>query len=157
MKAKPNLQPPLAKQLPYQHKLHGDIREDPFFWLKERDDPAVIEYLNQENEYYQKSTAHLVPLQEKLFSEMKGRIKEDDNSVPYYYNGYWYITRYEKGQDYPIHTRKKQTQDAPEEVLFDCNEMAEGHDYFRLVGINISPDNSKAIFGLDIVDLDIND
>lgn len=151
MKAKPNLQPPLAKQLPYQHKLHGDIREDPFFWLKERDDPAVIEYLNQENEYYQKSTAHLVPLQEKLFSEMKGRIKEDDNSVPYYYNGYWYITRYEKGQDYPIHTRKKETLDAPEEVLFDCNEMAEGHDYFRLVGINISPDNSKAIFGLDIV------
>lgn len=151
MKPNSNVQPPLAKQFPYQHKLHGDTREDPFFWLKERENPAVIEYLNQENEYYQKSTEHLVPLQDKLFSEMKGRIKEDDNSVPYYYNGYWYITRFEKGQDYPIYTRKKETLEAPEEVLFDCNEMAKGHAYFRLVGINISPDNSKAIFGIDTV------
>ena len=82
---------------------------------------------------------------------MKGRIKEDDNSVPYYYNGYWYITRYEKGKDYPIHTRKKKTLEAVEEVLFDCNEMAKGYDYFRLVGMNISPDNSKVVFGLDTV------
>jgi oligopeptidase B len=82
---------------------------------------------------------------------MKGRIKEDDNSVPYFYNGYWYITRFEKGQDYPIYTRKKDRLDAAEEILFDCNEMAKGHDYFRLVGINISPDNTKAIVGIDTV------
>ena len=151
MKAKSILNPPIAKQIPFQHKLHGDVREDPFFWLKDREDPAVIDYLNQENEYYKDSTKHLVPLQENLFAEMKGRIKEDDNSVPYYYNGYWYITRYEKGKDYPIHTRKKKTLEAVEEVLFDCNEMAKGYDYFRLVGMNISPDNSKVVFGLDTV------
>ncbi len=151
MKAKSILNPPIAKQIPFQHKLHGDVREDPFFWLKDREDPAVIDYLNQENEYYKDSTKHLVPLQENLFAEMKGRIKEDDNSVPYYYNGYWYITRYEKDKDYPIHTRKKKTLEAVEEVLFDCNEMAKGYDYFRLVGMNISPDNSKVVFGLDTV------
>ena len=82
---------------------------------------------------------------------MKGRIKEDDNSVPYFYNGYWYITRYEKRQDYPIYTRKKDSLTAPGEIMFDCIKMAKGHDYFRLVGINISPDNTKAVFGVDTV------
>ena len=72
---------------------------------------------------------------------MKGRIKEDDTSVPYKYNGYWYITRFEKGKDYPIYTRKKETLEANEEVLFDCNEMAKEHAYFNLGGIAISPDN----------------
>ena len=151
MKPDQSLVPPLADQKPYQHKLHNDIRVDEFYWLKERDNPEVIDYLERENDYYQKSTEHLVPLQEDLFDEMKGRIKEDDNSVPYFYNGYWYITRYEKGLDYPIYTRKKDSLNANEEILFDCNKMAEGHDYFRLVGINISPDNSKAIFGIDTV------
>ena len=151
MKPDQSLVPPLADQKPYQHKLHNDIRVDEFYWLKERDNPEVIDYLERENDYYQKSTEHLVPLQEDLFHEMKGRIKEDDNSVPYFYNGYWYITRYEKGLDYPIYTRKKDSLNANEEILFDCNKMAEGHAYFRLVGINISPDNSKAIFGIDTV------
>ena len=151
MKPDQSLVPPLADQKPYQHKLHNDIRVDEFYWLNERDNPEVIDYLERENDYYQKSTEHLVPLQEDLFDEMKGRIKEDDNSVPYFYNGYWYITRYEKGLDYPIYTRKKDSLNANEEILFDCNKMAEGHDYFRLVGINISPDNSKAIFGIDTV------
>ena len=151
MKPDASLTPPLADQKPYQHKLHNDIRMDEFYWLKERENPEVIDYLERENDYYQKSTKQLVPLQDKLFTEMKGRIKEEDNSVPYFYNDYWYITRYEKGQDYPIYTRKKDSLTAPEEILFDCNEMAKGHDYFRLVGINISPDNTKAIFGVDTV------
>ena len=151
MKPDASLTPPIADQKPYQHKIHDDIRIDPYYWLKERENPEVIDYLERENDYYQKSTQHLVPLQDELFEEMKGRIKEEDNSVPYFYNGYWYITRYEKGQDYPIYTRKKDSLSAPEEILFDCNEMAKGHEYFRLVGINISPDNSKAIFGVDTV------
>ena len=151
MKPDASLTPPIADQKPYQHKIHDDIRIDPYYWLKERENPEVIDYLERENDYYQKSTQHLVPLQDELFEEMKGRIKEEDNSVPYFYNGYWYITRYEKGQDYPIYTRKKDSLSAPEEILFDCNEMAKGHEYFRLVGINISPDNSKAIFGIDTV------
>ena len=151
MKPDASLTPPLADQKPYQHKMHDDIRMDEFYWLKERESPEVIDYLERENDYYQKSTQQLVPLQDKLFKEMKGRIKEEDNSVPYFYNDYWYITRYEKGQDYPIYIRKKDSLTAPEEILFDCNEMAKGQDYFRLVGINISPDNTKAIFGIDTV------
>jgi oligopeptidase B len=151
MKPDASLTPPLADQKPYQHKMHDDIRMDEFYWLKERENPEVIDYLERENDYYQKSTQQLVPLQNKLFKEMKGRIKEEDNSVPYFYNDYWYITRYEKGQDYPIYIRKKDSLTAPEEILFDCNEMAKGQDYFRLVGINISPDNTKAIFGIDTV------
>ncbi|MGB1971257.1 MAG: S9 family peptidase [Flavobacteriaceae bacterium] len=151
MKPSTTLTPPLADQNPYQHKIHSDIRMDEFYWLKERENPEVIDYLERENDYYKKSTKHLVPLQEELFEEMKGRIKEDDNSVPYFYNGYWYITRYEEGKDYPIYTRKKDSLNADEQILFDCNKMAKGHDYFRLVGINISPDNTKAIFGIDTV------
>ncbi|MCH1417728.1 MAG: S9 family peptidase [Flavobacteriaceae bacterium] len=151
MKPDASLIPPTADQKPYQHKIHDDIRMDPYYWLKERENPEVIDYLERENDYYQKSTKHVIPLQDELFKEMKGRIKEEDNSVPYFYNGYWYITRYEKGQDYPVYTRKKDSLSAAEEILFDCNEMAKGHEYFRLVGINISPDNTKVIFGIDTV------
>ena len=151
MKPDASLAPPIADQKTYQHKIHDDIRIDPYYWLNERENPEVIDYLERENDYYQKSTKHLIPLQDDLFKEMKGRIKEEDNSVPYFYNGYWYITRYEKGQDYPIYTRKKDSLSAKEEILFDCNKMAKGHEYFRLVGINISPDNTKAIFGIDTV------
>ena len=151
MKPDASLAPPIADQKTYQHKIHDDIRIDPYYWLNERENPEVIDYLERENDYYQKSTKHLIPLQDDLFKEMKGRIKEEDNSVPYFYNGYWYITRYEEGQDYPIYTRKKDSLSAKEEILFDCNKMAKGHEYFRLVGINISPDNTKAIFGIDTV------
>ncbi len=107
--------------------------------------------MNKENEYYQKSTAHTKQFQEELFLEMKGRIKEDDSSVPYFYNGYYYITRYETGKDYPIYSRKKGSLDAKEEILFDCNEMAKGHSYFNLGGLNISEDNKWAAFGVDLV------
>ena len=151
MKSNLALTPPLAEQKPYQHKIHDDIRMDEFYWLNDRDNPEVIDYLERENDYYNKSTAHLEDFQQDLFKEMKSRIKEDDTSVPYFYNGYWYITRYEKGKDYPIYTRKKEHLDAEEEILFDCNQMAQGHSYFRLVGLNISPDNSKVIFGIDTI------
>ena len=86
-----------------------------------------------------------------LFEELKARIKEDDQSVPYKYNGYWYIVKYETGKDYPIYVRKKGSLDNPEELLFDCNQMAEGHEYFKLVGLSVSPDNSMIAFGVDIV------
>ena len=146
-----DLIPPTADQKPHQHKIHNDIRMDEYFWLKERENPEVIDYLERENDFYAKSTAHTVDFQNELFEEMKARIKEDDSSVPYFYNGYWYVSRYEKGKEYPIHTRKKGSIDAEEEILFDCNEMAEGHEYFRLVGISISPDNTKAAFAVDTV------
>ena len=82
---------------------------------------------------------------------MKGRIKEDDSSVPYKLNGYWYLTRYEKGKDYPIYSRKKGSLEAEEEILFDCNKEAEGLSYFKLSGINISPDNKLVAFGVDTI------
>ena len=143
------LDPPKAEIKKYQHKTHNDIRVDEFYWLNNPDDPEVIDYLNRENDYYKKSTKHLKTLENKLFSEMRSRIKEDDSSVPYFYNGFWYITRYETNKQYPIYTRKKEKLSATEEILFDCNELAKDYDYFRLVGINVSPDNKKVVFGVD--------
>ena len=117
---------PKAKQIIKELSIHGDVRMDEFYWLNDRENPEVVEYLNNENEYYEAKTAHTDDFQKSLFEEMKARIKEDDSSVPYKYNGYWYITKYEKGKDYPIYTRKKESLDADEELLFDCNEMAKG-------------------------------
>jgi oligopeptidase B len=145
------IQPPVAKIVPKTLEKHEDKRIDNYYWLNERENPEVIDYLNKENEYYQKSTAHTKPLQDDLFKEMKSRIKEDDSSVPYLYNGYYYITRYETGKDYPIYSRKKGSLDAKEEIMFDCNEMAKGQSYFNLSGISISEDNQWAAFGVDLL------
>lgn len=142
---------PQAKKIPIKLEKHGDVRIDNYFWLRERENPEVVKYLTSENLYNEQMTAHTKDLQENLFQEMKGRIKEDDSSVPYKLNGYWYITRYEKGRDYPIYSRKKETLDAPEEILFDVNEMAKGYDYYRLGGLNVSPDNKLVAFAVDTV------
>ena len=101
------LSAPIAKIIPKELEKFGDIRVDNYYWLNDRENPEVIDYLNKENEYYQAKTAHTKGFQEELFEEMKSRIKEDDSSVPYLYNGYYYITRYETGNDYPIYSRKK--------------------------------------------------
>ncbi len=140
---------PLAKQTPKNLTIHDDVRVDEFYWLNDRENPEVIDYLNKENDYYNAHTAHTKAFQTTLFDEMKSRIKEDDSSVPYKYNGYWYITKYEKGKDYPIYTRKKETLEAEEELLFDCNEMAKDHSYFRLVGLNINLNNDLVCYGID--------
>jgi len=141
--------PPLAEKIPYQLKKHEDIRVDDYYWMKERENPEVIDYLERENDYYNRMTASSASFKAELFEELKGRIKEDDESVPYFLNGYWYSTRYEKGKEYPIYSRKKDSLTAQEEILFDCNEMAKGQDYFQLVGINVSPDNTKVTYGVD--------
>ncbi|GAB2771783.1 S9 family peptidase [Salinimicrobium soli] len=142
---------PKAKKIPVNLEKHGDVRVDNYFWLRERDNPEVMDYLGRENLYNEQMTAHTKDLQEELFQEVKSRIKEDDSSVPYKLNGYWYITRYEKGKDYPIYSRKKESLDAPEEILFNVNEMAEGYDYYRLGGLNVSPDNKLVSFAVDTV------
>ena len=144
-----SVNPPIAKKIPHELEKHGDVRVDNYFWMKDREHPEVIDYLNAENNYCDSQMAHTKAFQNDLFEEMKARIKEDDASVPYKYNGYWYITRFEKGKDYPIYTRKKESLDNPEELLFDCNKMAEGQSYFKLVGISISPDNKKVSYGID--------
>ena len=142
---------PQAKVIPKSLKKHKETRIDNYFWLNDRENPEVIDYLNQENAYYENMTSHTKALQESLYEVMKGRIKEDDSSVPYFYNGYFYITRFETGQDYPIFSRKKGSLSADEEIMFNCNEMAKGHAYFKLGGLSISPDNKFASFGLDLV------
>ena len=145
------IKPPVAKIIPHVLEKHGHCRTDNYYWMNQRENPEVIDYLNQENDYYRQSTAHTTAFQEDLFEEMKARIKEDDESVPYLFNGYYYITRFEKGKDYPIHSRKKGNLDANEEIMFDCNLMAGGHVYFNLAGLSISEDNTMCAFGIDTV------
>ncbi len=147
----PTAKIPIAAKKPVVLEKHGDRRTDDYFWLNDRDNPEVIEYLNQENAYYEAMTSHTKSFQNDLFEEMKSRVKEDDESVPYLYNGYYYLTRFETGKDYPIYSRKKGSLSAPEEILFDCNEMARGHEFFQLGGFSISPDNTLASFSTDTI------
>lgn len=146
-----DVQAPIAKKVAKKLQIHGDLRIDEYYWLRERDHEEVLDYLRQENSYYQAMTAHTKTFQEALFEEMKGRIREDDSSVPYLDNGYWYSTRFETGREYPVYSRRKGSLSAEEEIMFDCNELARGHDYFNLKGISISPDNNLAAFGTDTV------
>jgi oligopeptidase B len=146
-----NRKPPVAKIIPTTFEKFGDVRIDNYFWLNDRENPEVIDYLNKENEYYQEMTAHTKDFQKDLYEEMKGRIKEDDESVPYLYNGYYYITRFETGKDYPVYSRKKGSLDAKEEIMFDCNEMAKDKKYFKLSGLSISTDNQFATYAEDVV------
>jgi len=143
--------PPVADKKPKTLEEHGDVRVDNYYWLNEKENEEVIDYLERENDYYNKVTAPTKGFQTDLFEEMKSRIKEDDTSVPYKLNGYWYITKVETGKDYPIYTRKKDSLTAVEEVLFDCNQMAEGESYFNLGGISVSPNNKFVAFGVDKV------
>lgn len=148
---KQSLVPPTAKKIQEALTIHGDTRIDNYFWLKERDNPEVIEYLKAENEYKDAMLKHTVKLQKKLYKEIVGRIKQTDMSVPYKDNGYFYYTRYVKGQEQPIYCRKKKTLDAKEEIMLDVNEMAKGHDYYQVVGTNVSEDNKFLAFGADTV------
>lgn len=128
---------------------HGDTRIDPYYWLNERENPEVIQYLESENAYTKAILKPTEKLQKNLFEEMKGRIKEDDSSVPYFLNEYWYIRKFEKGKDYPIYTRKHKTLDAEEEIMLDVNELAKDLSYCQVSGLSVSPDNTKLAFGID--------
>lgn len=145
------LNTPKAKLVSKELNIHGDTRNDDYFWLKDRENKEVIDYLNAENAFFDEAMTHTKDFQTDLFEEMKARIKEDESSVPYKHNGYWYITRYEKGSDYPIYTRKKDTLEAPEEILLDGNVEAKGHEYYKVRGLSISPDNTMLSYGLDTV------
>ncbi|GAA4898689.1 oligopeptidase B [Flaviramulus aquimarinus] len=148
---KKTIQAPIAKKVSKELKIHDDLRIDNYYWLNEKENPEVIDYLNAENAYTKDVMQHTEVFQNELFEEMKGRIKEDDSTVPYKLNGYWYITKYEAGKDYPIYIRRKENLDAEDEILFDCNDMAKDHAYFNLGGISISPDNTLAAFSTDVV------
>lgn len=145
------IHPPVAKKQSHKLTVHNDTRIDNYYWLNNKEDQEVLNYLHAENAYTKAMMQHTEAFQKELFEEMKARIKEDDTSVPYKLNGYWYQTKFETGKDYPVYIRKKESLDAPEELLFDCNEMAKAHAYFKLGGISISPDNTMAAFSTDII------
>ena len=145
------MQAPIAKKIEQKLEKHGDIRIDNYYWLNDRENSEVIDYLNQENDYTKAVLQPTETLQTKLFEEMKARIKEDDSSVPYKLNGYWYLTEYQKGKEYPIHKRRKDSLENPDEILFDVNTMAEGHSYYQLGGISMAPNNQLVSFGVDNV------
>lgn len=142
---------PKAEKIEKKLEMHGDVRIDNYYWLNEKENPKVIDYLNTENAYFDEMTAHTNKLQNDLFAEMKARIKEDDESVPYKKNNYFYITKFNKGEQYPIYSRKFQNLEAKEEILFDVNKLAEGHNYFQLGGLSVSPNNKLVAFGTDTV------
>ncbi len=141
--------PPDANRKDKEMSIHGDTRLDPYYWLNDRENPEVIQYLEDENSYTKAVLKSTEKMQKQLFEEMKGRIKEDDSSVPYFLNEYWYIRRYEKGKDYPIFTRKHKTLDAVEEILLDVNELAKDLSYCQVSGLSVSPDNTKLTYGID--------
>jgi oligopeptidase B len=149
MYTKTDLQAPTAKKVAKELSVHGDTRIDNYYWLNERENPDVISYLEAENTYKDKMLEHTKAFQEKLFEEMKGRIKEDDQSVPYKDNGYFYLTRYEQGGEYPIYARKKGNLEAKEEILLNVNELAKPYDYFNVTGLSVSPDNKLLAYNED--------
>ena len=142
---------PRAEKINKIMTMHNHERVDEFYWLNERENPKVIDYLNAENDYRDAYMEKYKGLENELFEEIKSRIKEDDSSVPYLDNGYYYYTRYEKGKQYPIYCRKKDNLNNPEEILIDANEMSQGHEYFRIGGIDISPNNKIMAYSVDTV------
>lgn len=151
-----NIQPPVADKKPKSLSAHGDTRVDNYFWMndffkKGPDSSNVVAYLEAENKYYDTMMSGTKDLQEKLYQEMKGRIKEKDESVPVFKNGYYYYNRLVEGKDYYVSCRKKGTLDAAEEVLLDVNALAEGYEYYRIGGSEVSPDNKLLAFGVDTV------
>ncbi len=146
--------PPVAAKKPYQVKApFGASREDEYYWLRDdtRKDPEMLAYLNAENAYADAVLAPTKPVQDALYKEIVGRIKQDDSSVPYRDNGYWYYTRFETGADYPIVARRKGTMAAPEEVILNQPDMAKGANFFSIGGRQVSPDNRLLAFAEDKV------
>ena len=140
---------PLAKSVPFEMTAHGDTRVDEYYWMRDRENPEVIAYLNEENAYREKIMKATEPLQERLYEEIVARIKKDDSSVPYELDGYFYYTRFNADSEYPLYCRKEGSLEAEEEVLLDVNELAEGHDYYQVTGLSMHPNNQKISFGVD--------
>lgn len=148
---KESMSPPTVEKKPQELEIHGDVRVDDYYWLRERENPEVITYLEAENDYVEASLADSAGLRERLFDEMRSRIKEDDSTAPYKHGDYYYYQRYEEGLEYPIYCRRKGSMDAEEQVLLDVNAMAGDEAYFAVRGFTVSPDHTKAVFGVDTV------
>ncbi len=156
------METPVAKKIPKELTIHDDSRIDNYFWMRLSDEQKnaetpdaqtqdVLNYLNAENDYLSKAMAHTDSLQDKLYSEIVGRIKKDDQSVPVNDNGYSYYTRFEKGGDYALYCRKKLEKGAKEEIMLNGPEMAEGYAYYGFGGQSVSPNNKMLAFGIDTI------
>ena len=151
---------PKAAKMDHPMSAHGDTRNDAYYWMRLSDEQKqsaqpdkqtkqVRDYLEAENTYTETVLQHTDSLQKTLYDEIVGRIKQDDASVPYFDNGYWYYVRYEEGKEYPIYCRKPGTMEADEEVMLNVNEMAENYDYYEVSGLEVSPDNQWLSYGVD--------
>ena len=156
----PPVQPPVAKKIKKELTIHDDTRIDNYYWMRLSDEQKnsenpdaqtqdVLDYLNAENTYTKSVLNHTETFQEKLYTEIIGRIKQIDESVPYKKNGYFYYTRYEEGKEYPIYCRKIESMENTEEVMLNVNEMAEGHDYYSIRSLRVSKNNQLLAFGVD--------
>ena len=140
---------PLAPARPEKLEKHGHTRVDPYYWLNQRDDPEVIDYLKAENDYTDALMADRKQMEDELFEEIKGRIKQADLSVPYKLDDYYYYTRFEEGKEYPIFCRKKKSLEAVEHVMLDANVLAQGHEYFAVGGMAISFEQNILAYAYD--------
>ena len=154
--------PPIADRTPKELTAHERERSDPYYWMRLSDEQKsaekpdkhtqkVFDYLEAENAYLKTSMAHTEPLQEALYEEIVGRIKQKDESAPYFMNGYWYYTRFEEGKEYPIECRKKESLEGKEEIMLDANLRAVGQDYYNVTGLAVSPNNELLAFTEDVV------
>ena len=141
--------PPVAQRIPHTRSIHGDVRFDDYYWLRERDNPEVIAYLEAENNYTEAVMKHTRKLQEKLYQEMKSRIKETDLTVPEKVDDYYYYTRTFEGKQYRVYCRKRGSLEAEEEVLLDANRLAEGHKYFHIGVFRVSPNHRLLTYSAD--------
>ena len=150
------MQPPVCPKQSKVLTAHNDNRNDDYYWLnqyllKGPDSSKVVKYLEEENAYFQEGTKHTASLQDKIYKEILGKIKQTDESVPYFLNGYWYINKTEEGKEYSTFVRRKGNMKAKEELLADVNEMAKGHAYYGFSGMMVSPNNEIGAFGVDTV------
>ncbi len=157
-----DVKPPVAEKIPHKLEAHGDMRIDNYYWMRLSDEQKnaeepdeqtqkVLDYLNAENAYTDEVMKHTEKLQKELYDEIIGRIKQDDESVPYKENGYYYYTRYEKGKEYPVYCRKMGSLDAKEEVMLNVNDLARGYDYFQVGDWSVSEDNKLLAYSVDTV------
>src|SRR5689334_17680745 len=145
---------PVADKIPKDVGMHGDKRIDNYYWMNDyfKKGPLsdkVVSYLKEENHYTDSTLSDIRGLRDTLFNEMKSRIKENDQSVPVFQNGFYYYNRYEEGKQYAVYCRKKGSLDAPEQILLDQNEMAKGHAYFNADAFSVSPDNKLLAYAVD--------
>jgi oligopeptidase B len=159
---KMDIKAPIAEKIPFELKIHGETRIDNYYWMRLSDEQKsaakkdaqtqkVYDYLNAENDYCNALMKHTKAFQESLYKEMVGRIKQDDASVPYFKNGYWYYTRYAEGKEYAIYCRKKGSLDSKEEIMLDGNTLAKGLAYFDLGAMSVSPDNKILAYATDVL------